>query len=194
MNKNKENKVIIDDNDVRFGVGLYKFIITLVGIIIVIVFSYNTVQVGSVGYKIYKNWNNTEELEKMAIELRVDNEVYKELDYEDYKKEDFTKEDSLLVPKHIVIETYVKIIILEVYLFFLLLYYLNLYNFLENKNLVNPFTKESVSFLSSSIKFGFVAFILSVFLGEIPITVSYGALLILFLIRYIIRKGNEMME
>jgi len=194
MNKNNENKVIIDDNDVRFGVGLYKFIITLVGIIIVIVFSYNTVQVGSVGYKIYKNWNNTEELEKMAIELRVDNEVYKELDYEDYKKEDFTKEDSLLVPKHIVIETYVKIIILEVYLFFLLLYYLNLYNFLENKNLVNPFTKESVSFLSSSIKFGFVAFILSVFLGEIPITVSYGALLILFLIRYIIRKGNEMME
>ena len=64
MNKNNENKVIIDDNDVRFGVGLYKFIITLVGIIIVIVFSYNTVQVGSVGYKIYKNWNNTEELEK----------------------------------------------------------------------------------------------------------------------------------
>lgn len=187
----KEEKIIIEDSDVRFGAGLYKLIIRIMGVIIIGMFIYNTFQLGNVAYKMYKNWNNEQEMKNYVIELSVENDVYKEFNYSDYIKEDFTEMNDLTV-KRVVVETYVKIAIFEVYLIFILMFYLNVYNFLENKNLLNPFTDDSVSFLSLSIKYGFIAFILSAFLGNVIGTISYQTLVVLVLIRYIINKGREM--
>lgn len=180
---------IIDDTDVRFFAGAYKWLIRIIGVIIICVFGYNTFMIGSIGYNTYKDWNTDNKLKSYIIELNTENDIYKKFNWED-SKEEYMEASELNTGRELAVEQCIKVVIFEVYLIFLFLYYLNLCNFLENDNLSNPFTSDSEGYLSSSIKFGICALAFSLFLGDMK-SVTFETLLIISLIRYLVRKGNN---
>ena len=182
----KERK--INDPDARLCAGLYKFFIRIMGAIIIVVLGYNTFMLGNAGYKTIKDWNNDEDLKSFVVKINTDNELYKYIKLEK-SNEAYLENVKNSTGKELAIKNYVKLIILEVYLIFLILYYINIFSFLTNDNLSNPFTTKSDDYLSKAIEYGLICFAFSLFLGSMS-TITFESLLIIALIRYIIRKGT----
>jgi len=185
-----KQKYKINDPDVRFGAGLYKLLIYIMGAAISIAMVGNTFSIGKIGYNVYQKWNDEKALSEYAVELNTEDEIISEFHYEE-TNEEYLESIENTPAKTLAITTFAKVIIFEVFLILIFIYYLNLYNFLENKNLSNPFNEDSVRFLSNTITYGIWVFALSVlFLGNIA-TITFEGLCVLVLIRYIIRKGIE---